>query len=106
MADQEAFGRRSTDVQIAELAAAVRELVEDTRDFKTLLQDSVEPRIKNLEDWRVALTATELERERNKRLEDSNVITKRQFWMGLAGLMLAMIGSASGLAVLVLSHLS
>jgi hypothetical protein len=87
--------RRETDVQLAELATAFAELVNDVRELKALMLDRYGPRIRGLEEWRVALAATEQER---------NVISKRDFRIAMISLILTMLGIAIALGGLILSH--
>lgn len=96
--------RRATDVELATLTEAFRDLVSDVGEIKGLLQADVTPRLRDLEDWRISLAAVELEREKNRVHQERNVINKRQFWFGLAGLAFTMIATATGLAALVISH--
>jgi hypothetical protein len=105
MADE--MGRRSTDVQITELASEIHAFREDFSEIKQLLLHGVMPRIQNLEEWRTTTVAIELERERNRKQEDRNrkqqeagMVSKRQFWIGVATII---VGSAGMMATLLIA---
>lgn len=100
----DAPGRRSTDVELAELGIAFKDLAEDVGEVKRLLETNYVPRIADLESWRTQWAATELEREKNRTRQQQNAIGKRELWLAVVAILVALLGVAVTLAGLVLAN--
>lgn len=104
MPDSDFGGRRSNDVQLAELVTEFKSFSADFHEIKQLLLQGVLPRITNLEEWRVALAATQLERDRNQKQQEAGLVSKRQFWFGVVTIIFGVAGSMSALLAVITPH--
>lgn len=100
----DAPGRRSTDVELAELGVAFKDLAEDVGEVKRLLETNYVPRIADLESWRTQWAATELEREKNRARIQQNAISKRELKFAVISIVLALLATSAGVVGVVLAH--